>query len=265
MHKLICIFAAITITLSSGCSHWPAHGRGGMAEHHPHLLSPVKHDEPLGPEHGLRFELELTSRHLDILVLEGAERCFPAAVLQARHRQARITRALHGGLQADAETDLVIQRHKLVQLEHRLDQAIAEYVCIVNEQNEPSRIEIVDRLRELLNSDNQFAFDSSKLNPKYVGRLADAAWLLRDQTHLHLRIIGHADTVGNTEHNKALSHARAVQVKRYLELLGLHPNRMEIVANGSTSPLFPGGEAHVRLTNRRVNIELIDTSASIQK
>ncbi len=67
-----------------GCSSSPEPGRGGIAEQYmPADFSPVMPDEPLGPEHGLRFDWKLTKLHLDALIQEGAKWCFPAAVVQA--------------------------------------------------------------------------------------------------------------------------------------------------------------------------------------
>jgi outer membrane protein OmpA-like peptidoglycan-associated protein len=112
----------------------------------------------------------------------------------------------------------------------------------------------------LLNNNNQFAFDSSQLNPRYIGHLAEAAVMLRTYPEYSLKLTGHADTKGNSENNQQLSLDRARQVARYLQIFGLNSNSIIVNASGSTNPLFPGSEPHVRLVNRRVSIELIDTS-----
>ncbi len=54
-----------------GCSSfdYPDHGQGGLAESYQDIsienyqFSPVMPDEPLGPEHGLRFDWQLTKLH----------------------------------------------------------------------------------------------------------------------------------------------------------------------------------------------------------
>ena len=249
----------------SGCAGWPPEGRGGMAEHHLETLPPVMQDQPLGPEHGLRFELELVQRHLDVLVLEGAELCFPATVVQAKQRQNRITRELHGELDFDAANDLIVQRKLLARLERQLDYVKQKNVCILPvtaPQLTPG--DIGKRIYELLNSDNQFAFDSSEINPKYVIRLAEAAQLLSEFPDYHLRITGHADALGEKKHNQKLSYKRARKVGRYLQILGLSPERLQFDAVGSDKPLFTGKEPQVRLVNRRVSIELIEVVSSTQ-
>ena len=107
--------------LLSGCVQWPLAGRGGMAEHRLEQTGPTLPSQPLGPEHGQFFELELARRHLDILILEGAELYFPATVVQATLLQTRIARQMAGGLHEDAGLDLQIQRRLLNALERQID------------------------------------------------------------------------------------------------------------------------------------------------
>ena len=92
-----------------------------MAEHRLEQFGITLPNQPLGPEHGQFFELELTTRHLDILILEGAELYFPATVVQARQLQQRIAREIAGGLDGDAAVDLVILRGLVNALERQLD------------------------------------------------------------------------------------------------------------------------------------------------
>ncbi|WP_394208976.1 OmpA family protein [Enterovibrio calviensis] len=256
------IFALITITaLSSGCSMFPDHGQGGMAEHHYSALSPVLADQPLGPEHGLRFEWELSARHLDVLVLEGAELCFPATVLQARRMQDRIVRELHGDLEFDAANDLIIQRAALERLEKQLDAVKHSGACSPpGDISYASSAALATEIDALLNIDNQFAFNSPAVNPKYMGHLAEAAHLLRELPQYSLHITGHTDSVGNEAANQALSLARANQVKRYLQIFGIAPSRLTVAAVGANDPLFKGHAPQERLVNRRVSIELVERS-----
>ncbi|ASP39665.1 hypothetical protein CHH28_13725 [Bacterioplanes sanyensis] len=247
----------------SGCSVWPEYGRGGMAEQYAYMGVPVMPDQPMGPEHGLRFEYVLVKQQLDVLILEGAALCFPAAVVQAQERQHRIIRQLTGGLDFDAANDLIIQRKQLQRLEKQLDYVQQHRVCEVSsaeQQQADSDQQQVRRVYELLNSDNQFATDSAHINPKYMGRLAEAAQLLKDQANYHLNITGHADARGSSERNRELAMARAQQVQRYLSIFGITEKRIHTDAVGADDPLFHGNESHVLLTNRRVSIEVIDVS-----
>ncbi|NGN98339.1 OmpA family protein [Grimontia sp. S25] len=258
-----CFTLFFAILLLSGCSAFPDHGQGGMAEGYHSSISPVMPDEPLGPEHGLRFEWELGARHLDVLVLEGAELCFPATVLQARRLQDRIVRELHGGLEFDAANDIIIQRATLERLEKQLDAVKRSGACVpASADGYSNASDLAAEIYTLLNVDNQFAFNSPEVNPKYMGHLAEAAHLLRDLPQYSLHVTGHADSVGGSAANKKLSLERANQVKRYLQIFGLSPSRITVDAVGSTDPLFEGSEPQNRLVNRRVSIELVEAEAN---
>ena len=242
-----------------------------MAEHRLESLS-VQLDQLPGSKHDLEFDLVLSRRHLDILVLEGADLCFPASVVEARQRENRIARELQGDLTMDASNDLIVQRERLARLERRLDYVIKQQVCKIQpvaEQHNPKEFQtqsedIGKHIYDLLNSDNQFAYDSAELNPKYTIRLARAAKLLTDQPAYRLLITGHSDALGEKLHNQELSLARARKVGLYLQRMGLAPKRIQLEADGSNNPLFDGIEPQVRLVNRRVSIELIETVRSPQ-
>ena len=270
----------IGVVCLSGCVNWPPAGHGGMAEHRQETLYTGLADQVFGPEHGLLFDLELTRRHLDVLVLEGAELCFPATVVLAKQRENRITRQLHGELEQDAINDLVVQRKLLAQLERRLDYVKQQDICDLQMMTDPQTAQsetpqpedtsgpVEDsssRIYDLLNSDNQFAFDSAEINPKYANRLVTATQLLSKRQDLRLRITGHSDAVGEVAHNQSLSLARAMKVSRYLQLIGLSSDRIELDAAGSSNPLFDGTAPQDRLVNRRVSIELIEPTGFVQK
>ncbi|MEE8378812.1 MAG: OmpA family protein [Gammaproteobacteria bacterium] len=263
MRLLGAIFLLVSVIGLFGCTVWPPAGQGGMAEHRLESLTSVSPDQPLGPEHGLRFEFDLVLRHLDVLVLEGAELCFPATVAQAKQRQDRITRELLGGLEFVAANDLTIQTNLLARLEGQLDYVKQHDVClipVIAGQETPQKT--ATYIYDLLNSDNQFAFDSSEINPKYLGRLAEAAQLVAKQPDYHLYITGHADAIGEQAYNHELAIERAHKVGRYLQILGIPAERMKFDTVGSEQPLFNANNAknqsHVRLVNRRVSIELVE-------
>ncbi len=248
-----------------GCTSYPEHGTGGLAESYDPMnyqnadFSPVMPDEPLGPEHGLRFDWQLAKLHLDALIQEGARWCFPAAVVQAIEKQNRIARELQGGLLLDAANDLVIQRKRLNELELQLDYVTSQARCEPpkNENQFRMQLSIIQQLYDLLNVDNQFAHNSIEVNPKYMGKLAEASYILKDNKSLELIVTGHADATGSEEYNDKLALGRAKQVERYLTIFGLSPSRIKAVSVGETVPLFEGESEGTRLTNRRVSIEVI--------
>ena len=223
-----------------GCTSYPEHGTGGLAESYDPMnyqnadFSPVMPDEPLGPEHGLRFDWQLAKLHLDALIQEGARWCFPAAVVQAIEKQNRIARELQGGLLLDAANDLVIQRKRLNELELQLDYVTSQARCEPpkNENQFRMQLSIIQQLYDLLNVDNQFAHNSIEVNPKYMGKLAEASYILKDNKSLELIVTGHADATGSEEYNDKLALGRAKQVERYLTIFGLSPTRIKAVSVG---------------------------------
>ncbi|WP_159656498.1 OmpA family protein [Vibrio atypicus] len=256
------IALSLSIAVVLGCTSYPEHGSGGIAEAYIQSnFTPVMPDEPLGPEHGLRFDWQLAKLHLDSLIREGARWCFPAAVVQALEKQNRIARELEGGLLLDAANDIVIQRKRLNELELQLDYVTSQAKCVppMDEGAFQQRLAMIDQLFNLLNIDNQFAFNSAEINPKYMGHLARAANILADHPTLKLSVTGHADSVGDIQYNQKLAMDRAQQVKRYLSIFGLAPTRIDTHSVGDTLPLYDGDSDGVRLTNRRVSIEVIDT------
>ncbi|MBY7732443.1 OmpA family protein [Vibrio splendidus] len=265
MKKLKNYIALSLSVLVLGCTSYPEQGTGGLAESFDSLnyqnsdFSPVMPDEPLGPEHGLRFDWQLAKLHLDALIQEGARWCFPAAVVQAIQKQNRIARELQGGLLLDAANDLVIQRKRLNELEVQLDYVTSQARCEPpkNENQFRMQLSVIQQLYELLNVDNQFATDSIEVNPKYMGKLAEASSILKENKSLDLIVTGHADATGSEEYNDKLALGRAKQVERYLTIFGLSPQRIKAVSVGETVPLFKGESDGTLLTNRRVSIEVI--------
>lgn len=255
--RFIAIFASAILV---GCSSYPPEGTGGLAEQYTsESFSPVMPDEPLGPEHGLRFDWQLAKLHLDVLIQEGAKWCFPAAVVQAVEKQNRIARELDAGLLLDAANDLIIQRKRLNQLELQLDYVTSQTRCTPPQSDSDieMQIAIIETLYNLLNTDNQFTVNSAEVNPKFMGNLSKSASLLRKHPQLKLAVTGHADKNGSDDFNQKLAMDRAKQVKRYLIIFGLEPNRIETHSLGESLPLFEGETPATYLTNRRVSVEII--------
>lgn len=256
--KLIYLIGLLFLLI--GCTHsFPPEGAGGFAEHHYQTISPVEVNGPLTPAHGLRFDFELTRQMLKLLVLDGADLCFPASVAQARERERRIGRELAGGLEFDAANDILVQRDQLHRIERQLSTALLIQACRLDQpQVGQTVITALMEIEQLLNADNQFAFGSSELNLKYAGRLAQAVMMLRQYPQYSLQVIGHADVVGTPSYNQKLSMSRAQQVSRYLQIFGLDKSKIEVSAVGEIAPLVDGTSATNRLVNRRVSITLVE-------
>lgn len=287
MNKLFLGIACSSILMLQGCANFPGFGKGGFAEHHIDLIEPFYTDEPLGPEHGLKFEFELLRQQLAVLILEGANWCFPATVVEAKTLEKRVARQIYADLHFDATNDVIVLRHLLYRLERQLDYVLKMETCIPPEtqvqnhewvtlphpplaelpaQETPAQTEEdaslahEQALQEVLfwlNADNQFAMDSAEINLKYMGRLAMAAHYLKDYHDIKLHIVGHTDVHGESQVNTQLGQTRAEQVARYLMAFGISQDRLITSTKGEAEPLFLGEGAHIDLTNRRVSIMLV--------
>ncbi|MCV5689739.1 OmpA family protein, partial [Escherichia coli] len=82
-----------------------------------------------------------------------------------------------------------------------------------------------------------------------------------DHPNLTLVVTGHADVTGSPDYNQKLAQARAEQVKRYLTVFGITSERVTTKSVGDSLPLYEGETPAVRLTNRRVSIEVISPNS----
>jgi len=257
MKALRLVVAALCITLTQGCASLVSSALWGKDEQQRYV---IETDQPLGQEHGLRFDYTLLTQHLDILVLEGAELCFPATVVQAQTRELRIGHELKGGLHFDAANDIIIQRRLLDRLERQLQYVNQHQACALPKSGQLTKPgDLGKKISTLLNIDNQFAVGSFSLNPKFVVRLGQAVQLIGKLIDYRLLITGHADSSGNDVNNLKLSRQRAEQVSRYIQIMGIHKTRIDIAAVGSNEPLMAGDHLATRLVNRRVTIELVES------
>ncbi len=274
MGRLIPLFAVICGLFLSGCTVWTEFGQGGLAEQNPPTDKPIEPGMTLHTPYELRQDLNHSQRHLDVLILQGANECFPASVYHATVRENRIARQIAGGLYEDAENDLVSQRRDLNRLEQKLDAVLVEVSCgdtnplqqpaEANDGNSKATIDTSDlpvtqteHLLSLLNSDNQFAHDSDQINPKYADNLTIACAILNNEPGLKLNVTGHSDASGETIYNSNLSFQRTMAVVNFLIDCNIDPARINSSFKGESTPLYSGRSPAIDLVNRRVSIELI--------
>ena len=103
----------------------------------------------------------------------------------------------------------------------------------------------------------QFLTNSAELTPAAVHTLDELGRALTSQTlsNYHFRIEGHTDTVGATDHNQALSDARAKRVVEYLvKKFNVDASRLEPVGMGESHPLVQTGDNVSEPRNRRVTV-----------
>jgi outer membrane protein OmpA-like peptidoglycan-associated protein len=253
-------------TLTGGCTQWSEFGQGGAAEDLPVSVFIDPDSEEGKVLHELRQDVDYTRQYLDVLMLRGAQRCFPASVYTASLGENRVARELAGGLIEDAETSLLNLRLELQQLEQKLDAITNTDACWLKDADTMPASLVADeamqpaydkpRLLTLLNSDNQFAHGSHLINPKYQQNLFEACSTLREIAEFELRVIGHADASGDRDQNTQLSAKRAMTVVNLLIDCGIDVGRIELSFEGENQPQYSGRSPEIDLINRRVSIEL---------
>lgn len=84
----------------------------------------------------------------------------------------------------------------------------------------------------------------------------NARWL--DENRLARVIVeGHADERGSDDYNLALAEKRAFAVRRYIENLGIDPDRMETISYGEDKPAVIGHDEAAWSKNRRVEFVIV--------
>ncbi|WP_372765773.1 OmpA family protein [Pseudoalteromonas sp.] len=258
MDKFLSLVCAIG--LCSGCSSWPEEGRGGWAEiYHP--------DAPIstnGFENALPFqvmnEFEHLSLKLEWLKNRGIKHCMPGQVYQAELMLTRINRTLSAEMYAEAQLDLRSFYHQLHQLENHFERVISNTHCV--SENKTDDTKLIKKLEELLNSDNQFAFDSFEVTPKYRIRLAQSAELLKMSPETQVLLVGHTDIKGSKISNFELAYKRAESVKSWLTLYGVRPELVSTLAQGALLPFTDEEEsAQKQHSDRRVSAYILSTSS----
>jgi outer membrane protein OmpA-like peptidoglycan-associated protein len=96
-----------------------------------------------------------------------------------------------------------------------------------------------------------FQVGKPELLPESSPALNQLAAELKARPTLKLRVLGHADRVGEPEKNLVLSEQRAEAVKAYLVKAGIAAERISTVGYGDTRPLHPSPDVR----NRRVEVE----------
>ncbi|MEO8331225.1 MAG: flagellar motor protein MotB [Gallionella sp.] len=115
----------------------------------------------------------------------------------------------------------------------------------------------------------QIFFDSGQATLKAGGKdvLKKVGEALKGYENKVIRVVGHTDNVplakslqGTFPTNWELSVARATNVVRFLQEVGIPPQRMVPSGRGEYDPVAPNDTAEGRKKNRRIEIMLIDQS-----
>jgi len=81
-----------------------------------------------------------------------------------------------------------------------------------------------------------FKFDKALLSPDSLRILNEDARWIKDHPGTRITVEGHCDERGTAEYNLALGDRRARAIKRYLESVGLGPERIKTISYGQERP-----------------------------
>ena len=119
----------------------------------------------------------------------------------------------------------------------------------------------VNKTDAILLPNVQFYSNSARLLPYSIRPIQELAAYLDSHPNVNAVIKGHTDDVGEEAANLQLSQARAEAVRSVLMSLGISPDRIKAVGYGESAPKVRGQSVEARALNRRVEVELINTSS----
>jgi len=154
-------------------------------------------------------------------------------------------------------------------------QTLSQYDSLVrNLTEEVKKGELqVRQYKDMLTVDvaEQLFFDSGRANLKDTGKavLKKVGEALKGYEDKVIRIVGHTDNVPISKSaqkvfpsNWELSVARATTVVRYLQEVGIPPERMIASGRAEYQPIAENDTPDGRKKNRRIEITLVDRSAA---
>ncbi len=117
----------------------------------------------------------------------------------------------------------------------------------------------VDLRRKLISegkvSTNGILFDSGSANiqPQSMGIIRQISQVLKQETSMNLKIVGHTDADGSNESNLSLSQKRAQAVKEALvSVYGISSDRLSSEGKGESEPVGDNSTTDGKAQNRRV-------------
>ena len=177
--------------------------------------------------------------------------------------------------QADLRRQIGALEQQRTQLLTASQQNTSQYDALVrNLTEEVKKGELqVRQYKDMLTVDvaEQLFFDSGRANLKDTGKavLKKVGEALKGYEDKVIRVVGHTDNVPITKSlqkvfpsNWELSVARATTVVRYLQEVGIPPERMVASGRAEYQPIAENDSAEGRKKNRRIEITLVDRSAA---
>ncbi len=96
-----------------------------------------------------------------------------------------------------------------------------------------------------------FAFDDENLSTRARENLEKIGGWMNRNPEGKIQIEGHTCDIGTSAYNLALGERRANSAKKYLERLGINPNRIATISYGEERPMVPNKNEANRSKNRR--------------
>jgi chemotaxis protein MotB len=177
--------------------------------------------------------------------------------------------------QADLRKQIDALEQQKAQLLTASQQTLSQYDSLVrNLTEEVKKGELqVRQYKDMLTVDvaEQLFFDSGRANLKDTGKavLKKVGDALKGYEDKVIRIVGHTDNVPISKSaqkvfpsNWELSVARATTVVRYLQEVGIPPERMVASGRAEYQPIAENDTPEGRKKNRRIEITLVDRNAA---
>jgi outer membrane protein OmpA-like peptidoglycan-associated protein len=110
---------------------------------------------------------------------------------------------------------------------------------------------------------NYFDYNSYQLTAACMVKLSEIAQLMKNNTAIEAKLLGHSDSWGTYNANLRVSYLRAQAVAHYLIDQGIQSHRLLVLAKGDQIPLASNDdEKEGRELNRRVEITLISPAGA---
>lgn len=107
-----------------------------------------------------------------------------------------------------------------------------------------------------------FDFDKSDIRPSEREKLRVAKDYLDTHPGHKLLLEGHCDWTGTAEYNLSLGDRRANATRRYLQSIGVAPDRVETLSKGSLEA-SKNADAATMEKDRRVDLVVIDSARAV--
>jgi chemotaxis protein MotB len=174
---------------------------------------------------------------------------------------------------AEKDREIAALKEQKAALETASKQSQSQYDSLVkqlSEEVQKGQLQ-VRQYQNMLSVDvaEQIFFDSGRADLKDSGKevLAKVGEALKSYDKKLIRVVGHTDNVPLAKSiqkvfpsNWELSVVRATNVVRYLQEVGIPPERMVASGRGEYSPVAPNDTPEGRQKNRRIEIMLMDQS-----